>query len=407
MHRRMLVCLMTLALLCASLPAAADLYQFVPYDDMPTLPPPGAPTRTPTPAPTVAPTPEPPTAYTLGVAAFPEESGEKRKVLLSFLGDCTLGMNEIDHGKKKSLDYFIGQYGYGYCFDRVRYILEQDELTVGNLECVLADTADGLDAQTKKTYNFRAYESYVGILEQGSVEAVTVANNHIGDYGRPGFDATARVLDASRVRWFGSTDYGGRACIYETGGIRVGFVGSHVAYYWQHVEEMQALFDELRAEGCQAIIGVIHAGVEYDKRHDYNQVKIARRFIEWGADIVVGHHPHVLQGYEVMDGVPVYYSLGNFVFAGNFQVKTRYTAILQLALSFSEDGRYLGSRANFIPCRLSEHSEINYYQPYPVTGREAGLAIRQIQYDTKDPWRIRDYVENIGAMQDFVPAVEH
>ena len=170
---------------------------------------------------------------------------------------------------------------------------------------------------------------------------------------------------------------------------------------------MQALFDELRAEGCQVIIGVIHAGVEYDKRHDYNQVKIARRFIEWGADIVVGHHPHVLQGYEVMDGVPVYYSLGNFVFAGNFQVKTRYTAILQLALSFSEDGRYLGSRANFIPCRLSEHSEINYYQPYPVTGREAGLAIRQIQYDTKDPWRIRDYVENIGAMQDFVPAVEH
>ena len=107
------------------------------------------------------------------------------------------------------------------------------------------------------------------------------------------------------------------------------------------------------------------------------------------------------------DGKMIFYSLGNFVFAGNFQVKAKYTAILQLALSFGEDGSFLGSRANFIPCRLSEHHEINYYQPYPVTGTDAQRAIRQIQYDTRDPWRIRDYVEGVGAMQDFIPAVDH
>ncbi len=336
---------------------------------------------------------------------FPAEDGEEQKVLLSFLGDCALGCNEIDHGKRKSLDSYVARYGYGYCFEKVRYILEQDDLTVGNLECVLSDTPDGLDGKTRKAYNFRADEDYVSILTEGSVEAMNVANNHIGDYGQPGFDATVRVLGDHGIAWFGSTGLGGQCHVFEKGNVRIGLVGSYVNYYWRHTEEMQAMFTRLREEeNCQVIIGVIHAGVEYDKRHDYNQTKIARRFIRWGADIVIGHHPHVLQGFTMLEDAPVYYSLGNFVFAGNFDVKTQYTVIMQLALSFAEDGTYLGSRANFIPCQLSEHREINYYQPFPVTGADAQRAIRQMQYDTRDPWRIRDYQENIGAMQDFIPA---
>ena len=354
------------------------------------------------------PPPAPARPYENAAAAFPAVRGESKRLILSFLGDCTLGMNEIDHGKKKSLDYYISQFGMDYPFERVRYILEQDDLTVANLECVLSDSTDGLDRTTKKTYNFRAYESYVKILERGSVEAVTVANNHIGDYGQPGFDATKRVLEASSVRWFGSTELGGQACVFEKDGIRIGLVGSHVSYYWQHTEELEALLKDLREEkGCQVIIAVIHAGVEYAKRHDDNQTKMARRFIRWGADIVVGHHPHVLQGYELLEDVPVYWSLGNFVFAGNFNLKTKYTAILQLALSFDGSGRFMGSRANIIPCRLSEHEEINYYQPFPVTGDDAQRAIRKLQYDTQEPWRLRDYTENIGAVQEFVPAVRH
>ena len=402
MRRRMCAALAALALLCLIPAACAELFHFEPYPDTEET---TTPAGTPAPPETSA-APAADQPYMLGAAAFPAERGEARKLLFSFLGDCTLGCNEIDHGKKKSLDYFIGEFGFAYPFERVRAILEKDDLTVANLECVLADADDGLDKRTKKAYNFRAYESYVNILAEGSVEAVTVGNNHIGDYGQPGYDATARVLFESPLDWFGSTEYGSRYMIYENDGIRVGLVGSNVSYYWQNVEEMQAVFDLLREENCQVIIAVIHAGVEYDKRHDDNQTKMAKRFIGWGADIVIGHHPHVLQGYEVIDGAPVYYSLGNFVFAGNFLLKTRYTVIMQLALSFSEGGRFLGSRANFIPCRLSEHYENNYFQPYPVTGEEAVRAIKQMQYDTKPPWLIRDYVENVGAMQEFVPAIQ-
>ena len=397
MRKRALSCLVMLALLWTLSAGAAEPFRF-------RLLPTQTPSETPAPSPTPVPTPEPGAPYTNIRDSFPAEPGEAQKVLLSFLGDCTLGVNEIDHGKKKSLDYYVSQYGYDYSLQKVRYILEQDDLTVANLECVLSDTSDGLDRKTRKLYNFRGYEDYINILKEGSVEAVTVANNHIGDYGQPGFDATVRVLNGSGMDWFGSTDWGGQYFVFEQGNVRIGFVGSHVSYYWQHTEEMQDIFTRLREEeGCQVIIGVMHAGVEYDKRHDNNQTKLARRFIQWGADIVIGHHPHVLQGFEVLEGVPVYYSLGNFLFAGNFYLKTKYTVIMQLALSFAEDGTYLGSRANFIPCRLSEHEEINYYQPFPVTGMDAKKAIRQMQYDTKDPWLIRDYVENAGAMQDFMP----
>ena len=358
----------------------------------------------PTPAEEPAPTEEPAEPYTLGREAFPAETGEAHKILLSFLGDCTLGCNEIDHEKKKSLDYYIAQYGYGYCFEKVRPVLAQDDLTVGNLECVLSDTRDGLDRSTRKTYNFRAYESYVNILTEGSVEVVTLANNHTADYGQPGFDTTCRVLDAQGLPWFGNTFNGSRTYIYEKDGIRVGLVGSHVQYYWQRTEDMQATFQALRDEGCSVIIGVMHAGVEYDKRHDTNQTKMAVKLIEWGADIVIGHHPHVLQGFTMLDGIPVYYSLGNFVFAGNFNIRTPYTVIMQLALSFDENGAFLGSRANMIPCRLSTHEEINYYQPYPVTGVEAQRAIRKMQYDTKPPYLLNGYQEGVGALQEFIPA---
>ena len=270
MQRRMIGLLAVLTLLCAFSAAMAEPFNFAPRVTE-------APAQTPlvqaTQMPVVDGIP-----YSLGISAFPAERGESRKVLLSFLGDCTLGCNEIDHGKKKSLDYYIGEFGFGYCFEQVRYILDRDDLTVGNLECVLADTPDGLDARTKKTYNFRAYESYVNILKEGSVEAVTVANNHIGDYGQPGFDATVRVLCENGVSWFGSTDWGGQFYIYEQDGVRIGLVGSHVSFYWQNVDQMKAVFDHLREENCQVIIAVIHAGVEYDKRHDDNQTKMAKRF---------------------------------------------------------------------------------------------------------------------------------
>ncbi len=370
-------------------------------------------TPTPSPKPTATPTPTPrptstlmptgtpdPVLYPNLRGVFDEVEGESQKIILSFIGDTTIGCNENDHDSRKAIDAFVNFYGFQYPFQRVSYILEQDDLTIANFEGVLHDNPKDIK---KKTYNFRADPSYVNILREGSIEAVTLANNHSGDYGQTGFESTAEILDENGIGWFASTDYSAKSYIYEKNGVKIGFVGAYVSYYWKNVEAIKALFAELENEGCALTIAVIHGGVEYDARHDKNQTKMATRFIEYGADIVVGHHPHRLQGYEVINGVPVFFSLGNFVFGGNFKMKSKYTAILQFALSFDENNEYMGYQINIIPCRLSSSETVNYYQPFTINGRQAELAIKEIQSDTKRKlYPILDYQEGIGALQPYV-----
>lgn len=335
--------------------------------------------------------------------AFDAVEGEAQKVLVSFVGDCTIGCNTVDQPKKKSIITYVNENGFDYPFRRVRYILEQDDLTVANFEGVLADSDKGLK---KKTYNFRADPSFAQVLTEGSVEAVTLGNNHTADFGQPGFDSTAAALENAGVNWFASTDYAVKTYLYENGNAKIGFVGMYISYYWQNLDDVKTAFDTLREKGAQLIVAVIHGGVEYDARHDNNQTRFAKRMITFGADVVVGHHPHRLQGYEVIEGTPVFYSLGNFVFGGNFYLRSKYTVILQMAFSFDENGHYMGYQVNLIPCRLSEHVENNLYQPFPITGRQAELAIQEMQNDTMKFYPIKDYQEGVGALQPYVEAAQ-
>ena len=378
------------------------------------------------PEPTPAPTPEPagtpvplttvpPTAYRNTRAAFPAEAGEAHKVLLSFIGDLTLGSNEADHNNPKAIDAYITQYGYGYPFARVSYILEQDDLTVANLEGTLHSDNTGLTPQTKKAYNFRTDPACVESLRIGSIEAVALGNNHSIDYGEPGHEETVRVLDENGIGWFGNTPCGAKGFIFTHNGARIGFVSCYVSYWvinnGENIPRINATIEAVQQEGVNVLIAYMHGGVEYDAKHDRNQERFAQYFINKGADIVIGSHPHRLQGCQLTDGVPVFYSLGNFVFGGNFtyynkrhNTTIRYTAILQCALSFDENNRYLGCRFNIIPCRLGEDPSVNQYQPFPVAGEEADACLKEFQLDTNKFWRLDPVIEDVGAMQMFIPA---
>ena len=346
-------------------------------------------------------------------AVFPEEKNEASKIVINFLGDCTLACNETEHGSDNTIEAYVARFGADYPFSRVQHILEQDDLTVANFEGTLHNTNEGYYTVPKKTYSFRGDESMAEVLKAGSVEVVSLANNHIGDYGVPGYEDTVRVLNSSGIPWFACTEYGSQTYVYEKDGIRIGFISAYISFFWNNLGVIQKAMNELKSQHCNAVIAVMHGGVEYDKRHDDYQLGLARAFIRYGADLVIGHHPHCLQGYGVVEGVPVYYSLGNFVFGGNARLNTtrkgiaksvKYTMILSYALSFDEDGRFLGSRANLIPCRLSEEENVNHYQPYAVLGADGAAAIEEVLYDTKSPYLLKNYQEGIGALQDFVPA---
>lgn len=376
------------------------------------------PTPEPTPEPQGTPVPlttVPPTAYQDTRAAFPAEPDEAQKVLLSFIGDLTLGANEAEHQNPKAIDAYLAQYGFEYPFTRVRYILEQDDLTVANLEGTFHSDNTGLTAQTKKAYNFRADPAVAESLKLASIEAVALGNNHSGDYGEPGHLETVQVLNENGIDWFGNTPYGAKGFIYTHNGARIGFVSCYVSYWvinnGENIPKINATIEAVQQQGVDVLIAYMHGGVEYDAKHDRNQERFAQYFINRGADIVIGSHPHRLQGCQLMDGVPVFYSLGNFVFGGNFtyynkrhNTTIRYTAILQCALSFDENNRYLGCRFNIIPCRLGENASVNQYQPFPVAGEEADACLKEFQADTNKFWQLSPVVEDIGAMQMFIPA---
>ena len=342
--------------------------------------------------------------------------GAATQIVLTFTGDCTLGCDAKERGSTSSFETYIEKYGYGYPFEKVKQFFEQDDLTVINLEGTLYD----FDANPKpnSNYHFRGPTDYVNILTESSIEACSLANNHMMDYGVAGLQSTIQTLENAGVHWFGTINNGAAASyVFEKDGVKIGFVSVYISDWWVPgtptaiKNQIQAMKDG----GCSLVIACMHAGVEYDKRHDKNQEKMADQLIRYGAQIVVGHHPHAIQGIREANGICTLWSLGNFAFGGNTGVyvsrkkNAHYgeinliSCIAQFTLSFDQGGRYLGHQLNLIPCHVSGTVDYNNYQPVPVTGAEAENVIKAIR-DDSSPRRLNPFAEGVGAVQDFVPA---
>ncbi|MBE5787126.1 MAG: CapA family protein [Clostridiales bacterium] len=326
-----------------------------------------------------------------------------KQIVVSFAGDCTLGCTPLSREhEENNFEALVEKNGLEYPFAKVREIFEQDDLTIVNLESTFYDSENN---RAQKTYTFRAPTHYADILTLGSVEAVSIGNNHALDYGRAGQESTIQALEARKIGWFGTNEYASKTFIYEKDGVKIGFVAAYISYWWSKgaVDVIKADFAELEEADCDLIVACIHGGVEYDLRHDTNQEKMADRFIKYGADIIIGHHPHTIQGLRVQDGISTLWSLGNFSFGGNTEVRTMNTFIAQFTFSFDDENQYLGHQLNIIPCHVSGTEEENNFQPYPVTGKDADAVIKAIQYDVKR-LKLKPYVEGVGAIQEFVPA---
>lgn len=377
----MIAALLALCLALGCLPSALG--------ENPTAIPAATATPLPTPLPTPVPTPEP----------LIYEAPKQVKV--TFVGDCTLGCTSAEREKSSGFEAFIEQYGLAYPFEKVQEIFAHDDCTVINLESVFYDTDAG---KVDKTYNFRAPMSFAEMLPLSSIEAASIANNHTGDYGSFGIKSTVLALQQQGVNFFGSTEDTDAVYVLEKDGVKIGFVAAYISYWWGHTQQIQDCFDYLRERGCQVIVACIHGGVEYDTRHDSHQENMANAMIRYGADLVVGHHPHVLQGVRINNGVTTLWSLGNFSFGGNSKVRSINSVIAQVTFSFDENNVYLGHQLNLIPAHMSGTAEYNNYQPVLVSGAAADQVIAAMQEDT--PFALQPYIEGVGAVQRFVPAMK-
>lgn len=291
---------------------------------------------------------------------------------LSVVGDCTLGTDEtFDYDT--SLNAYYENYGADYFLQNVKDIFSTDDLTIANFEGTLTDS----DEREDKTFAFKAPASYASILTGGSVEAVNTANNHSHDYGEQSFNDTLAALDDAGIVHFGYDE----TAVMDVKGIKVGLVGIYELY--DHLEREQQLKDNIakvKADGAQLIVVIFHWGNETETVPDSSQTTLGRIAIDEGADLVCGHHPHVLQGIETYKGRNIVYSLGNFCFGGNSSPSDMDTMIYQQTFTIDADGVKKDNVTNIIPCSISSaaYDGYNNYQPTPAEGDEATRILGKI-----------------------------
>lgn len=315
------------------------------------------------PQPTTEPTseilPEPPS----------DPKPEVIQITMSFVGDCTLGRNhKAAYGN--SFDEYYDKYGADYFLENVRELFSTDDITVINLEGPLTTSED----IQEKTWNHKGDPAYVQILTDSSVEVAGMANNHRLDYGQSGSDETEQVLSDADVTYCFDDHY----AMVEVKGVRVGIVSVNALEGYRVEKWLREGNQTLREQGCAVVAAMVHWGDDKATELNAYQKALGPRIIDMGYDVVVGHHPHVLQGIQEYKGKLICYSLGNFCYGGSKNPADKDSGIFQQTFTIMDGVLQEELQAQFIPCYLSGVTHRNDYRPTLAVGAEAQRIIDKI-----------------------------
>lgn len=309
-------------------------------------------------------------AETAGETAIPAEETETTvpepqivTLTITAAGDVTLG-NHAGQGYEGTFREMYDKKDNAYFLQNVKDIFEADDMTIVNFEGVLTFCDDLVE----KEFNMKGDPEYIGILTEASVEAVSFGNNHRLDYGQQGSDDTVAAFEEAGIVYA----YDNITGIYETQGIRIGFVSVNEVYDGNAVEAY--LEDGIRylreEEQVNLVIACCHWGEERENYPEDYQKELGHKCIDWGADLVLGAHAHVLQGVEVYKERFIVYGLANFCFGGNRNPKDKDTMIFQQTFTFVDGVKQEGQEAKVIPCSVSSVSYRNDFCPTPADGGE-------------------------------------
>ncbi len=297
-----------------------------------------------------------------------------RTLTITATGDCTFATDEYASYELGFAGY-AERYGNDWFFQNVRDIFLEDDLTIVNFEGTLSDRGQ----REIKQFAFRGDPDYVDILSESSVEAANLANNHSMDYGEVSLTDTKRYLDdVGILHCRGEED----VAITQINGIKVGLVG--INYLNDQMRtELESAIGKAKDAGAELIILSIHWGVEKATAPNDDQISAAHTAIDCGADLVIGTHPHVLQGLEKYKGRYICYSLGNFSFGGNNAPSDMDTAIFRQTFTIKNGELADDDNVEIIPCRISSADGYNNYQPTPATGDKRERIVDRLTSYTK------------------------
>lgn len=277
-------------------------------------------------------------------------------VTISAAGDCTLG---VDSRYNSVFNSVYNEKGPAYFLKKVKSVFSKDDVTIVNFEGTLTESG----ARANKKFTFKGPAKHVKILKKGSVEVVTLANNHSLDFGSKGLSDTQKTLKKNKVQYC----YNSTIAYRKVNGVKTAFIGfSQLAGSGEN--QVRNAIKAAKKKKAKIIIVSIHWGIERDYYPSGNQKALGRFAIREGASLVLGHHPHVLQGIEKYKGRYIVYSLGNFCFGGNTNPKDKDTMIFQQTF-YVKNGKLLKKNdARIIPCSLSGSSYTNDFQPRILKG---------------------------------------
>ncbi len=322
-------------------------------------------------------------AFSLFPGKARAEDGAQVTIRITAAGDCTLGNDVKQSGISNCFDNVYNKNGADFFLSGAKPYFEQDDLTIVNLEGTLTDKGS---PDPNKKWRFRGRPEYIGILTGSSVEAVSFANNHCRDYGEESFaDTVSNVTKAGLI--CSSEEL---VSITEIKGIKVGIIAVNSAFR-KTDEQVDREFDDTeflknltrnlienaRSRGAQLVIVNLHFGIEREKLPSSQQKELAHYAVDCGADVVLGHHPHVLESIEYYNGAYIAYSLGNFCFGGNTKPGNIDTVIWQQEFAFS-GGKKTGQSVKVVPFLISSDRKENNYCPVPATGSDHTRIINKL-----------------------------
>lgn len=265
------------------------------------------------------------------------------KVTISIVGDILLSRNV-----KKVLE----EYGKQYPYEKLQDILLEDDISIGNLECTLTKSSN--HALKENHFILKADPDNAIYLKQAGFDVVSLANNHTMDYLPKGLQDTVTALDDAKLAYVGvkgNFKSEVKPYIIRKNGIKIGILAYNtfppeglfftdeeprvVSARLGFIDDMKTQVSKAKKK-CDFLIIYFHFGSEYHTMVSDEQKEYARSAVDSGADLVVGSHPHLLQGMEWYEGIPIYYSLGSFVFDKLNYPETDDAIILQLEVNRKE-----------------------------------------------------------------------
>lgn len=280
------------------------------------------------------------------------------QIKLTFGGDCTFGRDK-NFAYYHSFDEMYDLMGSNYFFSGINEFLN-DDLTMVNFEGTLTNAT----RSAEKTFVFKGRPEYAEILPAGSIDVVNIANNHSMDYLKQGYQDTIKNLSP----YVAVSGYD-MMPIVTVKGIDIGFA-SNIGWVYNDSQKtfIRNAIQTFRDAGVEYIVFNFHWGIESEYHSNASQQAIAHYCIDQGADLVIGHHPHVVQETETYKGKQIVYSLGNLVFGGNQNPRDKNCLIFQQTMIFDIDTRtFVSETHSAVPYLVSSANNRNDYHPVRST----------------------------------------